>query len=355
MPTSIIEEDIEQILSAPLPWERFYGKTALITGASGFLASYIVYTLTRLNDRKARAAGAPCRILALARNPARAAARLARLGDRDDVTVIPRDVAAPIEPDAAAFDGPIDFIIHAASQASPKYFLVDPVGTLLANTAGTQHLLELARRKASEGFLFLSSGEVYGQPTRIPMAEADYGYLDPATVRACYAEGKRIGETMCVAWAHQHGVPTRIVRPFHTYGPGVDLDDGRVFSDFVADVVQGRDLVIKSDGSARRPFCYIADAVEGFLTVLLNGENATPYNIGNEDAEVSILELADILVDLFPEKRLKRILAPQRQSSSYAKSPISRNCPDTTRARALGWAPRTSIQDGFRRTILSFA
>src|SRR5262249_53731189 len=159
--------------------------------------------------------------------------------------LIVQDVCQPV-----TIDGPVDYIVHAASQASPKYFGRDPVGTLSANVLGTRHLLELARQKQSRGFLYFSSAEVYGQldPARIPAPESACGPVDPLDVRSCYAESKRMGETMCVCWAYQYGVPARIVRPFHTYGPGMALDDGRVFSDFVAAIVQERDIVLTSNG-----------------------------------------------------------------------------------------------------------
>ena len=146
----------------------------------------------------------------------------------------------------------------------------------------------------------------------MPTRETEYGYLDPATVRACYGESKRMGETLCVAYHAQYGVPAKIVRPFHTYGPGMDLSDGRVFADFVADLVARRDLVMKSDGRAQRAFCYLADATVGFFTVLLRGEAGAAYNVGNPDAEVSILELARTLANLFPERGVRVVEAGRR-------------------------------------------
>jgi UDP-glucuronate decarboxylase len=184
------------------------------------------------------------------------------------------------------------------------------------------------------------------------LTETDYGYLDPATVRACYAESKRLGETMCMAWHHQYGVPARIVRPFHTYGPGMALDDGRVFADFVADILAGRDILLKSDGSALRPFCYLADATAGFLTALLKGEPGRAYNVGNPDAEISIRDLAELLVGLFPKLELQvRHQPPAASPSAYLKSPVARSVPDTARMGLLGWQATTSLADGFRRTI----
>jgi UDP-glucuronate decarboxylase len=338
----IIEEDVQRILAADLPWASFAGKTVLIAGAAGFLPAYMVETLMRLAESSS------VRVIALVRNIEKAERRFRHLLEKN-LVLLQHDVTRPLE-----LDMPVDFIVHAASQASPKFYLTDPVGTFTANVLGTYHLLELARNGKDVAFLLFSSGEVYGQSDKILQSELDFGYLDPATVRACYGEGKRASETLCVAYSSQFGVRTTIVRPFHTYGPGMALDDGRVFADFVANILDYQDLVIKSDGSARRPFCYIADAVEAFFTVLLKGATATPYNVGNEEAEVSILELAQILSQVFADRSLKVIVDPNRQSNTYLRSPISRNCPDTARLRALGWRPRLGVAEGFRRTVASY-
>lgn len=205
-------------------------------------------------------------------------------------------------------------------------------------------------------FLYFSSGEVYGEIGigQIPTKENDYGYLDPTNVRSCYAEGKRMGENMCASWFHQYKIPVKIVRPFHTYGPGIDLNDGRVFADFVADIANNRNIIMKSDGKAIRSFCYIADALSGFITVLLKGKNGEAYNVGNQKEAVSIKKLAEILVNLFPEKKLKIIRIKRSQNDKYMESKISINQPDITKISQLGWQPQFSIKEGFRRTIKSF-
>jgi nucleoside-diphosphate-sugar epimerase len=289
-------------------------------------------------------------VVGLVRSGERGARRFAAHAGRSDLRLVEHDVSRPL-----ALDEPVDFVVHAASQASPRYYGSDPVGTLLPNVLGTQWLLELARERGARGFLFFSSGEVYGEvpADRIPTGEGDYGYVDPTAVRSCYAESKRMGETMCASWAHQHGVRATIVRPFHTYGPGMALDDGRVYADFVADVVARRDIRMRSDGLATRAFCYLADATAGFFTVLLRGEAGVAYNVGNEGAEVSIRDLAQLVAGLFPERGLQVVFdAPP--AGGYLKSPLTRNCPDTTRVRALGWSASTPLDAGFRRTVWSY-
>jgi len=340
----ILEQDVRAVLDRPLPWDRLSGKTVLLTGAGGMLPSAMVDVFLALNEPPM---GIPVRVLAVVRDRARAEARFAHYRGRPELTFLVQDVSVPVR-----VPGRVDYVIHAASQASPKYFGTDPAGTMTANVIGTHHLLELAREHRSEGFLFFSTSEVYGLVGgEAPITEASYASLDPTELRSCYAEGKRCGETMCVAWHNQHRLPTRIVRPFHTYGPGMKLDDGRVFADLVSDVIHGRDLVLKSDGGAVRAFCYVADAVAGYFTVLFRGGDGQAYNVGDEGGACSVLELARLLAGTVPELGLKVIRQERPAGSSYIPSAVNRSIPDTRKLRALGWSPRTTLADGFTRTV----
>jgi len=348
MRNTIIEDDLEFIINHPLNWNSFEGKTVLITGANGFLPAYMVETLLYLNENKFVI---PSKVVCLVRSIDKAKMRFKYYSERDDLELLQSDVNDPF-----IYEGSINFIIHAASQASPKFYGIDPVGTLLPNSVGTYNLLKFAQNKPIDGFLFFSSGEIYGElaPEFIPIKEDYTGIVNSANVRSCYAESKRMGEIMCVSWHHQYNIPTKIVRPFHTYGPGMKLDDGRVFADFVSDVVNEKDIIMKSDGSAKRAFCYLADAIAGFFTVLLKGNNGEAYNVGNPNEEVNIKELANTLVDLFPEKKLKVIENQKDLGKNYLKSSVSRNCPDIEKIKKLGWFPRYSIKEGFMRTIQSY-
>jgi nucleoside-diphosphate-sugar epimerase len=347
----IVEEDLGHILSGTshLPWNRLEGKTVLVTGAAGFLPAYMVETLLWCNERPG---WNKTQVIGLVRNAERAAARFDAYRGRPDLRLLVQDAAEPVH-----VDRHVDFIIHAASQASPKYFRQDPVGTLAPNVLGTHHLLGLAREHGVEGFLFFSSGEVYGQvdKNRAPFDEQCYGSLDPTDVRSCYAESKRMGETLCASWHAQYGVPATIARIFHTYGPGMRLDDGRVFADFVGDVVARRPIRMKSDGSARRVFCYLADAAAAFFTVLLNGQGGQAYNVANDRAECSMAELANLLVGLFPERGLSVVREERRAEDSYLPSRLVQAvAPDIRKIKSLGWQPTTGLEEGFRRTVLSF-
>lgn len=342
----IVLGDLEAIVSASLPWEKLSGKTVLVTGASGFLPAYMVEALLLLNTNK----NLGCKIIGFVRNTDKARRRFSHYRNRDDLVLLCGDVS-----DGVKCPQRCDFIIHAASQASPKYYDTDPVGTMTANIQGTYHLLNLARKWNSEGFLFFSSGEVYGQVSsdEIPTKEDDYGYIDIFKPRACYAEGKRAAETLGICYAHQFNVPFKVVRPFHTYGPGMALDDGRVFADFVRDVVLRRDLILRSDGKAIRSFCYLSDAVAGFFTVLLKGENVTPYNVGNPLGAISIGNLADILSGLYPDLNIK-VKRTSELADGYLPSPISINIPNVDRLLSLGWISNYLPREGFLRTINYF-
>lgn len=330
-----------------MPWGDLAGATVLITGASGFVAAYLVEALLHRNDREPATA---CKVLALVRDRAKAQARFAAYADRPDLQFVIQDVCEPLP-----IREPLHYIIHAASKASPSHFSANPAGTLLPNVLGTYHLLELARRLQTRGFLFLSSGEVYGRfnpPPTQAIAEDQFGSLDPLEPRACYAEAKRAGEALCAAWHRQYGLPTRIARLGHTYGPGMDLTDERVFADFVRCIVHAEDIVLKTDGSASRPFCYLADATAGLLTVLLKGQGGTAYNLVNDEAVICIKDLATLLAGLFPERGVRVVLPKQKEPKGSAH--WNPGCPVAThRIRQLGWQPWTPVASGFRRTILA--
>lgn len=344
----IISEDLARASSANLPWDYFKNKVILISGGAGFLAAYLVKTLLVASRRR----NLNIRVVCVVRDPESIKIRLSKCVNDKGFTFVVHDISKPLPDNFPR----ADFIIHSASQASPKYYGVDPVGTLTVNSTGTMYLLDHAVKCGADRFLFFSSGEVYGVPhdSSQSVGEQDYGFLDPMNVRSCYAESKRIGETMCVAWAQQHGLHTSVVRPFHTYGPGMALDDGRVFADFVADVVAKRDIILKSDGLALRPFCYIADATIGFLTVLLKGDKAQAYNVANPDAEISIGNLAVEVAGLFPERGINTRYEVPVDSAAYLRSPINRSRPSIEKIKNLGWFPTTGVHDGFRRTIQSF-
>ena len=344
---AIQTEDIAAILAADLPWDQLSGCTVAVTGAAGFLGGTVVQALLGLNNSGRLAQ--PITVLALGRDGAKLRDRFGAQARLPTLKLLTADLCNP-----AGLELRADHIIHAASQASPKYYRVDPVGTLAPNVIGTWHLLQQAKVHGTQRFLFISSSEVYGRVAHEgQLAETQLGLVDPTDVRSCYAESKRMGETMCLSWAHQHGLHVGIARPFHTYGPGLALDDGRVFADFVADVVNKRDIVMNSDGSARRAFCYASDAVRGLFHILLRGDAGGVYNVANPAADLSVFELATLLSTLIPTHPIG-VRRVEPQGGAYMPSPFAKLLPDVRRLQATGWQATVAPADGFRRMIESY-
>ena len=348
--TKIIDEDIAHILEENLPWEQFHNTAVLITGGTGMLPSYLALTL--LYYRR-QFSDCGLEIYVLSRNAEAAKQRYAAYWEENYFHHIQADVCNEL-PEMV----PFDFIIHGASPADPRRFGKDPASVFLPNTIGVYHLLEAARRSSARGIRYLSSGEIYGrlpENTQI-VRESDQGCVDPLELRSCYAEGKRAGETLCKIWAEQYQVPAKVVRISHTFGPTMDIyRDSRSFAEFSRCIIDRRDIQLKSDGSAVRPFCYISDCVEGMFRVLLLGEAGQAYNLAG-DEYFSILELAEMLCGLFPERELKVVRCIRSAGDTYLEAEKQpRIHVDTGRLKSLGWRPKISVSEGFCRTILYIA
>lgn len=242
-------------------------------------------------------------------------------------------------------DGPVGAVLHFASPASPMDYLKYPIQTLKAGALGTYHCLGLAKQKGAI-FLLASTSEVYGDPQEHPQREEYWGHVNPIGPRGCYDEAKRYAEALTMAYHRQHGVQTRIVRIFNTYGPRMRLDDGRVLPNFMGQALRGEPLTIYGDGSQTRSFCYVDDLVEGILR-LLHTEYHLPVNLGNPD-EVSIRQFAEEIGQLLgsPGQYEYRPLP--------ADDPKVRR-PDIRLARELlGWEPKVTRAEGLRRTLEYF-
>lgn len=335
----VLEDDLKTIIAEDLSWEKLKNKTVMITGASGMVGSYMLYVLLMLNDEKHYG----IKVDAVMRNVNKLPEEIR---NREDVNVVVADVTKDI-PDV----GDIDYIIHAASPASPLIMQNQPVETIAANTIGTFKTLELAKEKNAEGYLFISSREVYGQPDEGQefFYENTYGFVDQLNPRSCYSEGKKAAETMCVCFHEEYGLNTKIARLAHTYGPGMSIYDGRVQADFLKNVYHNEDIVLKSEGTAVRTYTYIADAIAGMYRILLDSEDIV-YNIGNEAGKVSIRDLAEILVSIYPERGLKLVFDIP-EGGTKGTAPYTLGILSSEKLRKLGWNPKYSVKDGFKRTL----
>ena len=335
----VLEDDLKTIIAEDLSWEKLKNKTVMITGASGMVGSYMLYVLLMLNDEKHYG----IKVDAVMRNVNKLPEEIR---NREDVNVVVADVTKDI-PDV----GDIDYIIHAASPASPLIMQNQPVETIAANTIGTFKTLELAKEKNAEGYLFISSREIYGQPDEGQefFYENTYGFVDQLNPRSCYSEGKKAAETMCVCFHEEYGLNTKIARLAHTYGPGMSIYDGRVQADFLKNVYHNEDIVLKSEGTAVRTYTYIADAIAGMYRILLDSEDIV-YNIGNEAGKVSIRDLAEILVSIYPERGLKLVFDIP-EGGTKGTAPYTLGILSSEKLRKLGWNPKYSVKDGFKRTL----
>ncbi|MFJ3589329.1 MULTISPECIES: NAD-dependent epimerase/dehydratase family protein [unclassified Streptomyces] len=337
----VVAHDLDEILDRDLPWSELSGRTVLVTGASGMLPSYVVYTLLALNDRH----GAGITVHGLVRNEEKARRLLADVLDRPDFNLVVQDVSVPLE-----LPGPVDYVIHGASAARPALHGSQPVMTIKANLLGTFNLLDLCVEKASRGFVLMSSAEVYGAqaPETELIDEQSYGGFDILNPRACYAEGKRAAETICATYQAQYGIDSRAVRFGHVYGPGMALDDGRVQADFAANVVAGKDIVLNSDGSGVRTYTYVADAIAGLFYALLRGDEVA-YNVADPAGLVSIRRLAELFTEVRPERGQQ--LRFTNESDARAYSLTKKQGLDSARLSALGWSPVVDLPTGLNRMV----
>jgi len=275
-----------------------------------------------------------------------------------DLELVRQDMIQPLPRDMGHFD----FIVHAAGIASPMYYRAQPLKCIDANINGLRNLLDYAVAERAAGrpvkaFLFYSSSEIYGDPAAdaIPTPETYRGNVSCTGPRACYDESKRFGETLCVTYAQHEGIPVKIARPFNNYGPGLKITDGRVIPDFAGNVLAGRDIVMFSDGSPKRTFCYATDAITGYYKVLIRGGDGEPYNVGSERPEISMAQLANLVRDsasrLFGYKG--KVVLGKAQEADYLVDNPNRRCLVVAKAREqLGYAPRVAIEDGVQRSLI---
>lgn len=347
--SEIVREDIDYLLTDlqdVLP--RFAGANVLITGASGFLMSYLVETLIAWNVSKA---GEPCRVIALDNFKTGLPERLEHLEGAPGFELLKHDICDPL-----SLDFPVHWIVHGASIASPTVYRQYPLETIRANVDGTHHLLELARKNPVSGVVIMSTSEIYGDPDPafIPTPETYRGYVSCTGPRACYDESKRMAETLAMTYYRLYETPIKVIRPFNFYGPGLRLDDLRVLPDFVTCVLGNRPIELLSTGTPTRSFCYIRDAVALMFRMFAADTAGEPLNVGNDEAEISMLDLANA-VSRIGAKTLDsepvRVKHATSDDADYLVDNPQRRCPSLAKARELfpDWAPRVGIDEGIER------
>ena len=318
------------------------GKTVLISGAAGMLGSCLVDAIMVWNRQQAE----PCRMVAVGRNLEKARERFELFWNNKNFIFIQQDVCKPFE----NFSAQVDFIIHAASPADPVNMAKYPADTLLANVLGTKNLLEYGLAQGMERFLFVSSGEAYGQPdeNQDDFVEGYCGPLDLTSPRSCYPEGKRAAEVLCQSYRSQFGADVVIVRPCHLFGPTMSRSDSRAVAEFLWAAAEGRDIVLKSDGLKERSHCYVADAVQGLLAALEKGESGQAYNIADRRYQMTIRAFAEQAAEA-GGCRVVFDLPSDMESRGYSR--VSRQVLDAGKLEGLGWKPGYSIENGVAEAI----
>ena len=324
--------------------DRFSGKTILLTGASGFLGVNFLNYFSFLNTNKYL--NIPCKVKAydnFIREPAPWFNQLINLDK--NIEIYKEDILEFKNfPEA-------DYIIHAASIASPTFYKKFPLETIDANVNGIRNLLEFYKNKKIESILYFSTSEVYGDPDKgnIPTNENYNGNVSSIGPRACYDESKRLGETLCTIYNKIYNIPVKIVRPFNNFGPGLNINDKRVIPDFFNNILNNQDISIFSKGHDTRTFCFITDAIDGYLRVLLKGNNSEPYNIGTDKPEITIRDLAKIILSF--QNNNKKIIYKINEDVDYLKDNPKRRCPDISKAKnELLYYPTMDLQEGLKKT-----
>ena len=314
------------------------GKSVLITGVTGTIGSFLADMLIRHSG----GSGLGITVYAAGRDPKKLQERY---GGFPEVKVLPYDMNRPI-----AFDVPVDYIIHGAGNAHPAAFNGDPVGTIMGNVAGAYALLEYGRGHGCRRFLYLSSGEVYGQgDLSLEEFEESYGgFVDPVLPRSCYPSSKRAAENLCVCYSGQFGLETVIARPCHTYGPQMTAADNRAHAQFIRNALKGEDIVLKSPGNQLRSYNYVADCASAVMTVLLKGTPKEAYNIANPKARLTIAQLAGVIAKTVGRKV---VFASPDAADIAGRTPIAKQVLSSRKLEGLGWSGAYSIEKGIRHTI----
>ena len=320
-------QDLEQVAGL-LP---MLSGNILVTGSTGLIGSCLVDLLMRHSQ---------CHVYAMGRNSQRAARRFACYQDDERFHFLQHDICQPLDC-ATRFD----YIVHAASNASPNFFQQQPVEVMRSNMEGLCNLVDYGLRHQMQRMVYVSSGEVYGECSDSVFTESSSGYVDILSPRSCYPSSKRAAETLCAAYCQEYGADIVIARPCHTYGPYFTESDNRVYAQFIRNVLRGEDIVMKSLGQQYRSWIYVADCAAALLLLLAKGQRGEAYNIAHEESNITIRQLAEKIAMIAGRKVVMDI----RDDGNT--TPISRAVFSTEKLESLGWRPLFTIDDGLRHTI----
>ena len=316
-------------------YDELEGKTILVAGGKGFLGTYFVNVLNQINETLST----PMKIVIMDNL---ITSKDKKNNSSSNVTFLEQDISESFD-----FQDELHYIIHAASIAAPPTYRKFPIKTVDVNYQGTRNLLEIARKKKIKSMLFLSSSEIYGDPEIFPTPESYVGKVSCTGPRACYDESKRLAETISILYFQQYKIPIKIARPFNVYGPYLNLDDGRIIPDFMNNAINKSQIIIHSDGSPTRSFCYVSDAIGGFFKLLLSKHDGIICNVGN-DEEVSVKNVADTIKNIVGKPISIKII--ESDDPNYTKDNPQRRCPDLSLIKkSVNYIPKIDLEEGLKR------
>ena len=333
-------EDVRRVASIDLPWEKLRDKVILITGGTGLIGSFLIDVLA--------AANLGCKVVLFGRSEEKAKVRFAEYWHEGWIEFVKWDAAAISLPDV---DGPINYVLHLASNTHPVAYATDPVSTIVMNVSAAKDLLDLSVKKNIMRFVYASSVEIYGQNRGdVEKFSEDYcGYIDCNAVRAGYPESKRCGEALCQAYIKQYGLDIVIPRIARVYGPTLLKTDTKALSQFLANAIEGMDIILKSEGKQYFSYLHVADAVSGILTVMLKGEKGEAYNLADEKCDIMLRDLASLIAKTCG---CKVVFDIPSEIERVGFSPVMIARMDNAKISQLGWHAEFDIVSGIADTIV---
>ena len=337
---TIRQRDLEELAKERI-FEGFAGKTILVTGATGLIGSEIVLGLLCANRLK----NLDIKVIAMVRNEQKAKEVFCCVLENPNLEIIVQDITEPVK-----YEKHADYIIHGAGTTASKEIISKPVEVAQTTINGTLNLLKYALKTKADSFVFLSSIEIYGQTDKAlaDIKETNLGVLNPLNVRNVYSLSKKTAENICVSFSQEYGLNTKIARLTQTFGVGISKDENRVFAQFCRSVIEKKDIVLHTDGSSYKNYCYLTDAVSAILTILIKGENGNAYNVANYDTGISIKDMAEMLAKKYGLNVVYKISDKNRGYNE--KIHIKLN---SEKLESLGWRATTRIEEMFARTIES--
>lgn len=337
--TTLVKDFNEVLHATFIDWPKLANKTILITGASGLIGANFANTILYANQRK----NYNIKIIAVVRNIEKATNKLI---SQDNITFINSDVK-----DLKGIEAPIDYIVHAANPTSSKFFIEKPVETIQTAILGTQNLLEIAKAKNVKNFIFLSSMEVYGNPSKGEIIKENHvAGFDPTVTRNCYPMSKKLCESLCQAYYSEYKVPTNVLRLTQTFGPGVEYNDGRIFAEFMRCVIEKRDIVLKTKGETERCYLYTSDAVSAILTAMFSEKCGECYTVANPETYCSIAEMAELVAKEVSKNTIKVTYQLQDITKLGYANTLYMNL-NVDKLKALGWQPTHDLVSMFNNMI----